>query len=219
VARVCRVEHEETPDPTVDEHDDWSHDEAPEPEPEPTLRVLVYSDDRTVRQQVRAALGRRPASDLPALEYVEVATPPMVVSQADKGGFDLLILDGEATPAQISAFLTGLRLKGETVDEITGFARAMRRKVTKVVAPAGMIVDSCGAGGDKSRSFNVSTAAAFEGSDGKSSCAAATASRRASSIVIAPVPSPWSRSVMVLNQIRAAASLPTPAMPSGRYGL
>jgi DNA-binding response OmpR family regulator len=93
------VEHEETPDPTVDEHDDWSHHEAPEPEPEPTLRVLVYSDDRTVRQQVRAALGRRPASDLPALQYVEVATPPMVVSQADKGGFDLLILDGEATPA------------------------------------------------------------------------------------------------------------------------
>lgn len=99
MARVCRVEHEETLEPTVDEHDAWSHDEAPEPEPEPTLRVLVYSDDRTTRQQVRAALGRRPAADLPALEYVEVATPPMVISHVDKGGFDLLILDGEATPA------------------------------------------------------------------------------------------------------------------------
>ncbi|MHB8835311.1 MAG: bifunctional anthranilate synthase component II/anthranilate phosphoribosyltransferase [Candidatus Methylomirabilia bacterium] len=72
-----------------------------------------------------------------------------------------LIMDGEATPSQISAFLTGLRLKGETVDEITGFARAMRRKVTKIAAPKGMLVDTCGTGGDKSRSFNVSTAAAF----------------------------------------------------------
>jgi DNA-binding response OmpR family regulator len=87
---VCGVEHEETLESAVDEHDDWSHDEAPEPEPEPTLRVLVYSDDRTTRQQV---------PDLPALEYVEVATEPMVIRQADKGGFDLLILDGEATPA------------------------------------------------------------------------------------------------------------------------
>jgi anthranilate synthase/phosphoribosyltransferase len=72
-----------------------------------------------------------------------------------------LIMEGEATPAQISAFVTGLRLKGETVDEITGFARAMRQKVTKVQAPAGLVVDTCGTGGDKSRSFNVSTAAAF----------------------------------------------------------
>jgi len=70
-----------------------------EPEPEPTLRVMVYSDDRIVRGQVMAALGRRPAADLPALEYVEVATEPVVIRQADAGGFDLLILDGEATPA------------------------------------------------------------------------------------------------------------------------
>jgi DNA-binding response OmpR family regulator len=80
---------------TVDEAEDL-HDE---PEPERTLRVLVYSDDRTVRRQVMLALGRRPAADLPALEYVEVATEPMVVSVADRGGLDLLILDGEAAPA------------------------------------------------------------------------------------------------------------------------
>jgi len=72
-----------------------------------------------------------------------------------------LIMDGEATPAQISALVTGLRLKGETVDEITGFARAMRGKVTRVKTPPGLLVDTCGTGGDKSRSFNVSTAAAF----------------------------------------------------------
>jgi anthranilate synthase/phosphoribosyltransferase len=71
------------------------------------------------------------------------------------------IMSGMATPAQIAAFLTGLRLKGETVEEITGFARLMRKKVTKIKAPEGMLVDTCGTGGDKSGSFNISTAAAF----------------------------------------------------------
>ena len=83
------------------------------------------------------------------------------LSQKEAEEMMRLVMDGEATPAQISAFLTGLRLKGETVDEITGFARAMRRKVTKIAAPKGLLVDTCGTGGDKSRSFNVSTAAAF----------------------------------------------------------
>ena len=70
-----------------------------EPQAEPTLKVLVYSDDRTTRRQVRLALGRRPSAELPALEYVEVATEPVVIQQADTGTFDLLILDGEAAPA------------------------------------------------------------------------------------------------------------------------
>ncbi|MCF8527797.1 MAG: hypothetical protein K9G24_09300 [Candidatus Nanopelagicales bacterium] len=60
---------------------------------------MVYSDDRLVRQQVIRALGTRPAADLPALEFVEAATEPMAVSLVDRGGLDLLILDGEATPA------------------------------------------------------------------------------------------------------------------------
>jgi DNA-binding response OmpR family regulator len=76
-----------------------AHEQTPAPAAEPTLKVLVYSDDRTVRQQVRAALGKRPAGDLPALEYVECATEPMVIRQVDATRFDLLILDGEATPA------------------------------------------------------------------------------------------------------------------------
>ncbi len=63
------------------------------------MKVLVYSDDRLVRQQVRTALGRRPAMDLPALTYIECATEPVVISTVDAGGLDLLILDGEATPA------------------------------------------------------------------------------------------------------------------------
>lgn len=63
------------------------------------LRVLVYSDDVDTRQQVILGLGRRPHPDLPELEFVEVATEPVVWQQLDAGGIDLAILDGEATPA------------------------------------------------------------------------------------------------------------------------
>lgn len=64
------------------------------------LRVLVYSDDADVRQQVILALGRRPHPDLPELTYVEVATEPVVISNMDvPGHIDLAILDGEAVPA------------------------------------------------------------------------------------------------------------------------
>jgi DNA-binding response OmpR family regulator len=63
------------------------------------LRVLVYSDDKTVRESVRLLLGPRPAPELPAIEYVECATEPVVISAMDAGRVDLAILDGEATPA------------------------------------------------------------------------------------------------------------------------
>lgn len=63
------------------------------------LRVLLYSDDRTVRDQVRLILGTRPAPELPAVTYVECATEPVVVQQMDAGSIDLAILDGEAAPA------------------------------------------------------------------------------------------------------------------------
>jgi DNA-binding response OmpR family regulator len=63
------------------------------------LKVLVYSDDMNVRNQVMLALGKRPHPDLPALEYVEVATEPVCIEQMDTGTIDLAILDGEAVPA------------------------------------------------------------------------------------------------------------------------
>ena len=66
---------------------------------EPTMTILVYSDDRTTRESVRLALGKRPAADLPELEYVECATEPAVIKTMDKGGIDLAVLDGEAVPA------------------------------------------------------------------------------------------------------------------------
>lgn len=64
-----------------------------------TLKVLVFSDDASVRAQVLTALGTRVAPELPRIECVEVATQPMVVRTLDLGGFDLAILDGEAHPA------------------------------------------------------------------------------------------------------------------------
>lgn len=63
------------------------------------LKVLVYSDDAHTRDQVMLALGERPHPDLPRLDYVEVATEPMVFAHLDTGTFSLAILDGEAVPA------------------------------------------------------------------------------------------------------------------------
>jgi len=70
------------------------------------------------------------------------------------------IMQGEATPAQFGAFVTALRVKGETVDEIVGLAKTMRSKAVpvKVNEP---VVDTCGTGGDGAQTFNISTAAAF----------------------------------------------------------
>lgn len=76
------------------------------------LRVLVYSDDRTVRRAVISALGTRPDPRLPQIECVEVATAPVVLSLADQGGLALFILDGEAVPAG------GLGLARQLRDEI-----------------------------------------------------------------------------------------------------
>ncbi|MDX1252131.1 MAG: anthranilate phosphoribosyltransferase [Gammaproteobacteria bacterium] len=72
-----------------------------------------------------------------------------------------LIMSGGATPAQIGGFLIGLRMKGETVDEIAAAARVMRELATKVEVGGPHLVDTCGTGGDAAHTFNISTASAF----------------------------------------------------------
>ncbi|MEZ0581048.1 hypothetical protein [Nocardioides sp. MH1] len=76
------------------------------------LKVLVYSDDVRTREQVILALGRRPHPDLPEVEYLEVATEPVVIQNMDAGHVDLAILDGEAVPAG------GLGIAKQLKDEI-----------------------------------------------------------------------------------------------------
>ena len=73
--------------------------------------------------------------------------------------FDVM-MSGDATPAQMGGLLMALRVRGETVEEITGAVRAMRGKMLRVSAPEGAI-DTCGTGGDASGTYNISTAVSF----------------------------------------------------------
>jgi anthranilate phosphoribosyltransferase len=82
------------------------------------------------------------------------------LSLEDARGAMGAVMDGEATPAQLAALLMGLRMRGETVDELAGFATAMRDRVVRVDAPDGAI-DVVGTGGDGSGTFNISTTAAL----------------------------------------------------------
>ncbi len=70
------------------------------------------------------------------------------------------IMEGMATPAQIASFLTALRMKGETVEELTGLLRVMRARVTPLAIEE-TVIDTCGTGGDGKNTFNISTAVAF----------------------------------------------------------
>jgi DNA-binding response OmpR family regulator len=80
--------------------------------PEPgTLTILLYASDRTVRENVRLAIGRKVAADLPPVRVLEVATQPAVITAMDAGGIDLAILDGEAVPG-------GMGLCRQLKDEI-----------------------------------------------------------------------------------------------------
>jgi DNA-binding response OmpR family regulator len=78
----------------------------------PTMTILVYSDDRSTREKVRLAIGRRPAADLPRVEFFECATQPAVLKALDAGGIDVVVLDGEAAPSG------GLGLARQIKDEV-----------------------------------------------------------------------------------------------------
>jgi DNA-binding response OmpR family regulator len=88
---------------------------APHAEPHSereTMTVLVYSDDVDTRASVRLAIGRRPAPGLPRVEWLECATAAAVIAALDKGGVDVAILDGEATPTG------GMGIARQAKDEI-----------------------------------------------------------------------------------------------------
>jgi anthranilate phosphoribosyltransferase len=89
-----------------------------------------------------------------------------VTERHDLGGDEMadvmrLIMTGQATPAQIGGFLIGLRMKGESVDEIAAAASVMRELATRVAVAGEHLVDTCGTGGDGASTFNVSTASAL----------------------------------------------------------
>lgn len=81
----------------------------------------------------------------------------------EKDAFDVAIeiMSGKTTDSQIAAILTAMNIKGETVDEITGFVKAMREKVTRLNCGSEYLIDTCGTGGDKTGTFNISTISAF----------------------------------------------------------
>lgn len=94
-------------------------------------------------------------------EFIASVVEGKHLSREDASTAMRAIMVGEATPAQIGGFLTALRMKGETVDEIAGFAITMRQFATRVEAHRRPLVDTCGTGGDHSGTFNISTTAAF----------------------------------------------------------
>lgn len=84
------------------------------------------------------------------------------LSEQEAAGVMTQIMDGTATSAQIAALVVAMRMKGETIDEITGFARIMREFAVQVpISTDKVVVDTCGTGGDSLKTFNVSTAAAL----------------------------------------------------------
>jgi anthranilate synthase/phosphoribosyltransferase len=119
-----------------------------EPEPEPAPRSsspksISKGEDVTVAAAIGVAASGGSLTEEQAVEVMG------------------LVMDGEATPAQIASLVTAMRMKGETADEITGFARAMRARATVVRPRATGLVDTCGTGGDGLSTFNISTTTAF----------------------------------------------------------
>jgi anthranilate phosphoribosyltransferase len=94
-------------------------------------------------------------------EGIERVVSRVNLSEAETIDVMNQIMTGEATPLQVAAFLTALRMKGETVEEITGAARVMREKAHRVNVGSKTVLDTCGTGGDQKGTFNISTTVAF----------------------------------------------------------
>jgi anthranilate phosphoribosyltransferase len=102
--------------------------------------------------------------NMPFLQYLHAVAEHRNLETADASEAMEAILAGEVSAAQIAAFLTALRMKGETVDELVGFARAMRHRAVRLdvgLSGGETLLDTCGTGGDSAGTFNISTIAAF----------------------------------------------------------
>ena len=108
---------------------------------------MIESDHKEVKLMIREVIGK-------VVDGEDLSQEEAVAAMNE-------IMSGDATPAQIACLITALRIKGETVDEITGCARIMREKVTKIETRADLLVDTCGTGGDGAHTFNISTTAAL----------------------------------------------------------
>jgi len=94
-------------------------------------------------------------------DYLKTVTEADNLTQVEMSAAFDQIMNGEATPAQIAALITALRMKGETVDEIAGAAESMRRHAVFIDCAGLSVVDTCGTGGDGQNTFNISTTAAL----------------------------------------------------------
>src|SRR3989454_4537205 len=123
------------------------HSRNMEHDPFPLVRIMLQAQPlRTNMDELKALIGK-------------VATGAALTREEAASAFDVM-MSGEATPSQMGGLLMGLRVRGETVEEITGAVTTMRAKMQKVAAPPGAI-DVVGTGGDASGSYNISTCAAF----------------------------------------------------------
>lgn len=94
-------------------------------------------------------------------EAIAKLTDSIDLTEAESEEVMREVMEGKATPAQIASYVTALRMKGETVAEITGSARAMRGKAIRIQIEDALVVDTCGTGGDRRNTFNISTTTAF----------------------------------------------------------
>jgi anthranilate synthase/phosphoribosyltransferase len=119
----------------------------------------IEPEERPERAAAPRSIAEGDAVTVPAA--IAVATSGGSLTEAQASEVMGLVMDGEATPAQIASLVTAMRMKGETVDEITGFARAMRARATPIRPRATGLLDTCGTGGDGLSTFNISTTTAF----------------------------------------------------------
>lgn len=101
------------------------------------------------------------AGDIDIRKYLQKIIDRHDLTSAESASVFDLVMEGQLTPAQTAAFISTLRMKGESVEEITGAASSMRRHALKIDAGGLPVIDTCGTGGDGGNTFNISTAAAF----------------------------------------------------------